>query len=91
MGAAWSLAMSPGLRTGGPQGGLEQVTLPCLSFLVCKTKRRDWDDLRRAFHIQSFVCIFLGLGFYLVLLKFPLIKIQLTTSARKSRVKVWHS
>lgn len=88
MGAAWSLAMSPGLRTRGPQGGLEQVTLPCLSFLICKTKRRDWDDLGRAFHIQSFVCIFLGLGFYLVLLKFPLIKIQLTTSARKSRVKV---
>lgn len=50
----------------------------------------DWDGLRRAFYTQSSVWVFLVLGFHFVLLKLPLIKIQLTTSARKSKVEYWH-
>ena len=61
--------------------------LPYLHSLICTTERMGWDDHRRAFHTQSSVHIFLALGFHSVLLKLPLIKIQLTATARKSKVK----
>lgn len=79
--------MSTRLRARGPQGGPEQVTLPCFCPLVYTTERTGWDDLRRAFHTQSSVCIFRALGFHPVLLKLPLIKIQLKATDRKPRVK----
>lgn len=78
--------MSMDWEPGDLRGALSK-SLPCLSFLIYKTKRMDWSDLWRIVHIQSSVCVLLVLGFQLVLLKLPLIKIQLITSARKSKVK----
>lgn len=86
VGAAWSLAVNTEVGARDLWGSLSK-SLPCLSFLISKTKRRDWDDLQRAFHFESSVYTALVLGFCLVLLTLPLIKIQLTTSARKSKVK----
>ena len=71
--AAWGLAWSR--------------SLPYLHSLICTTERMGWYDHRRAFQTQSSVHIFLALGFHSVLLKLPLIKIQLTATARKFKVK----
>lgn len=85
------MSTGPGSGAGWGEGdehqrGLEQATaLPQFLYLQNKENRLGWSQ--GAFCIQSSVWIFLGLGFHFVLLKLPLIKIQLTTSARKSEVK----
>lgn len=82
--AAWSLAMSIGPTA---RGLAWSRSLPHLHSLICTTERMGLDDHRRDFHTQRSVYIFLATGFHSVLLKLPLIKIQLTATARKSKVK----
>lgn len=54
-------------------------------------QQRGWAGMiTEELSTQSSVHIFLALGFHSVLLKLPLIKIQLTVTARKSKVKGWH-
>lgn len=77
--------MSTGLRARGPQGGLAVL---CLASVSPSIKQRGGTGMISEGLSRSRARCVSSLGEdYLELLKFPLIKIQLTTSARKSRVK----